>query len=545
MAPTSSPVVLIVGAGPVGLTLAAHLNHHGVGCRLIDKALIATDKSKALVIWARTQEMLDKLGIIDAFRGAGIFLNAARLYGGSGPLVRIPFEPTGTMYGKPLMLAQSETERLLAEHLRSRGITVERPVELTELAEQGDHVRATLHHADGRDEEVQCSYLVGCDGAHSTVRKKLAIEFTGAAEPNDWILADTRIEGPLPLDEMSVFWHSKGALVFFPFAEGRCRMVADVGRARGTGKPDDPTLEQAQAIVDERGQAGVRLSDPVWLAGFRINERKVGAYGKGRVFLAGDSAHIHSPAGGQGMNTGMQDAWNLAWKLALVHAGRARTSLLDSYTQERSKVGDVVLRAAARMTWVALLPDPITRFFRNTIVRVGGRLPAFQRNFVRYLAELSIHYPESPLNGETIGPWDGGIRPGDRVPDATLKVPATGREERLHALLRGNVHDLLLLPASADAVALNALEDVRKQAAAAFGDLVRAHLIVPGTTPPAGNLDASLRLDPDGNVRKMMGAKETALALIRPDGYLGYRGQSADWQGLRNHLERYLIPLPA
>jgi hypothetical protein len=228
------------------------------------------------------------------------------------------------------------------------------------------------------------------------------------------------------------------------------------------------------------------------------------------------------------MNTGMQDAWNLAWKLALVHAGRARTSLLDSYTQERSKVGDVVLRAAARMTWVALLPDPITRFFRNTIVRVGGRLPAFQRNFVRYLAELSIHYPESPLNGETIGPWDGGIRPGDRVPDATLKVPATGREERLHALLR-----------------VNALEDVRKQAAAAFGDLVRAHLIVPGTTPPAGNLDASLRLDPDGNVRKMMGAKETALALIRPDGYLGYRGQSADWQGLRNHLERYLIPLPA
>jgi 2-polyprenyl-6-methoxyphenol hydroxylase-like FAD-dependent oxidoreductase len=203
---TGSCAALVVGAGPVGLTLAAHLHHHGLACRLIDRAPAPSDKSKALVLWGRSLEMLDDLGIAGDFVQAGRFLNASRIYGDSRLLVRIPFTPENTEYPRPLMLAQSETERLLTEHLQRVGVTVERPVELTTFSDHGDHVVATLRHADGRDESIRCDWLLGCDGAHSTVRKALGLEFTGEADPNDFLLADCRVEGPIPHDELSLFW---------------------------------------------------------------------------------------------------------------------------------------------------------------------------------------------------------------------------------------------------------------------------------------------------------------------------------------------------
>jgi 2-polyprenyl-6-methoxyphenol hydroxylase-like FAD-dependent oxidoreductase len=541
-APDVSCPALVVGAGPVGLTLVAHLHHHGISCRLLDRSPTASDKSKALVVWGRTQEMLDDLGIVDDFLRAGRFLNEARLYGGAHLLARIPFTPEGTEYPRPLMLAQSETERLLAEYLRRVGVEVERPVELTSLTDHGDRIAAVLRHADGREEHVACAWLLGCDGAHSTVRKQLGLDFTGEAEPNDFILADCRVEGPIPPDELSLFWHHKGVLAFFPFAD-RCRIIADLGTVHATTRPPEPSLAEVQAIVDERGPIGVRLSEPHWLAGFRINERKVADYRRGRIFLAGDAAHIHSPAGGQGMNTGMQDTWNLAWKLALVHTGRARPSLLDSYTPERSEVGEMVLRQAARMTRVATLRNSVGQFFRNRAVGLLGRLPAFRRGFINYLTEVAVHYPHSPLNAETTHPaWASGcIHPGDRVPDTRLREPATGREQRLMPLLRGPQHHLLLLPA--DGTVGSEMSEIRQRVEASYPGLISVHVIVPGDSfTPKGNAPSSIWLDPAGSVRQSLGAHEPALALVRPDGYLGYRCQPASWEGLRGYLERYLIP---
>ncbi len=530
---------LVVGAGPVGLTMAAHLHHHGLSCRIIDRSPTPSDKSKALVLWARSLEMFDNLGIVEPFLAAGMFLNAARFHGNGRLLVRIPIHPAGTEYPRPLMLAQSETERLLGEHLQAVGVPVERSVELTDFTVHGDHVTATLHHSAGPDEQVRCEWLLGCDGAHSTVRKKLSLEFTGSAEPNDWVLADVRLEGSIPHDEMSLFMHAKGVLVFFPFGTDRYRIVGDMGPARGTGRPADPSLAEVQALVDERGPGGIQVMDPVWLSGFRINERKVGTYSRGRVFLAGDAAHIHSPAGGQGMNTGMQDACNLAWKIALVQAGRARPSpLLDSYSQERSAVGEMVLRQAARMTWGATLRNPVVQLLRNRLVGWMGRLPAFQRGFTSYLSELAVHYPHSPLNGESTGAgWlAGSVRPGDRVPDIRLRSQETGQEQRLLAILRGCQHNLLLLPTAADAATLTSLRDICQRVEQTYPGLIRTHLIFPA--------DAGLSsawLDPTGAVRKTFGARETALALVRPDGYLGYRSQPASWEGLRGYLDRYLM----
>jgi 2-polyprenyl-6-methoxyphenol hydroxylase-like FAD-dependent oxidoreductase len=524
--------------------MAAHLHHHGIPCRIIDRAGAPSDKSKALVLWGRSLEMLDDLGIAENFLRAGTFLHAASIHGGSRVLVRIPFMLEGTEYNRPLMLAQSETERLLGEHLRRVGIEVERRVELTAFTDHGDRVVATLRHADGREEQVSCDWLFGCDGAHSTVRHGLKMDFTGEAEPSDFILADCRVEGPIPLDELSLFWHHKGVLAFFPFAAGRCRIIADMGTAQTTGHPPDPSLSDVQNIVNERGPAGVRLSDPHWLAGFRIHERKVAEYRRGRAFLAGDAAHIHSPAGGQGMNTGMQDTWNLAWKLALVQKGHARPSLLDSYTLERGAVGEMVLRNAARLTRVALLRNPIGQFLRNRLAALLGHLSAFRRSFVRDLTELSIHYPKSPLNGEnSVLPWaSGSIRPGDRFPEARLREPGTGREQRLLLLLRGPQHNLLLLPATTDASILTGLDEIRRRVEETYPNLIRVHLIVPGDSlmqEVAGF--ASVWLDPAGSVRQALGTREKALALVRPDGYLGYRAQPALWDFLREYLDRYLI----
>jgi 2-polyprenyl-6-methoxyphenol hydroxylase-like FAD-dependent oxidoreductase len=527
---TAECTCLIVGGGPVGLTMAAHLHRHGIACRVVDRTPQPSQYSKALVLWPRTLEMLDALGIADDFARAGMFLNRARIHAGGRLLARIALELTDTRFPQALMLAQSETERLLIAHLERAGVTVERPVELTAFAEEGDHVRAILHHGDGRIETVRCDWLLGCDGAHSTVRREMGAVFTGHAEPNDWMLADCRVEGPVPQDELSLFWHSRGVLAFFPFAPGRCRVIADLGPAHGDGRPADPSLADVQAAVDERGPPGVRLSEPHWLSGFRINERMVADYQRGRVLLAGDAAHIHSPAGGQGMNTGMQDTWNLAWKLALVQQRAAPPSLLHSYGHERSRVGAMVLKNASRLTTLGTLRNPLTRGMRSALVRLVTGFAVFRRRFARTLSELDIHYPDSPLNGEANGRrWARSApRPGDRLPDVRVRS-AAGHEEWLLRLLRDPRHHLLLLPADGDPFSMHALLGIQAAVTAAYAHLIDVHV-----------LDSTA--DALASVRRLLGARTTAIVLVRPDGYISYRAQPALWDGLRTHLEKYLLP---
>jgi 2-polyprenyl-6-methoxyphenol hydroxylase-like FAD-dependent oxidoreductase len=297
------------------------------------------------------------------------------------------------------MLPQSETERLLEENLAAQGISVERQVELASFVNGEDGVRAVLRHPDGREESVAADWLVGCDGAHSAVRHGLGVPFTGETMDSDWILADVHVQGyPFPDSEAAVFWHRDGVFVIFPISPGRYRLLADLPSSGAAHSPA-PTLEQVQALMDRRGPQGMVASDPVWLTGFNINGRKVSRYRWGRTFLAGDAAHIHSPAGGQGMNTGMQDAFNLAWKLALVMHGTCGEDVLDSYSPERSAVGDEVLKAAGRLTAVATLKNPIAQSARNLVGHLLLGLAPVQHAVANTVTELSIGYPATPLNG--------------------------------------------------------------------------------------------------------------------------------------------------
>jgi 2-polyprenyl-6-methoxyphenol hydroxylase-like FAD-dependent oxidoreductase len=355
---TMTSQVLVVGAGPVGLTLAAELKRYGVSVRIVDKASSRTDKSKALVVWSRTLELLARAGCAEAFVAAGCKVVAVNLNAGGRPLGRVTFDAVDSPYPYALMLPQSDTERLLEEHGAALGVTVEREVELTTFVADGEGATAELRHADGRIETVRADWLVGCDGAHSAVRHGLGFTFEGDTLRSDWVLADVHLAGvPVPSSELAMYAHAEDVLALFPIAPGRYRVIADVGDT-GAAPPAEPTLDEVQALLDRRGPGGIAASDPIWLSAFRINERKVKSYRAGRVFLAGDAAHVHSPAGGQGMNTGMQDAFNLAWKLAMAARGVAGERLLASYDAERSAVGDMVLRNAGRLTAAATMKEP-------------------------------------------------------------------------------------------------------------------------------------------------------------------------------------------
>jgi len=484
-----NPKVLIAGAGPVGLTLANELVRHGISVRIVDRAAARTDKSKALVLWSRTLELLDDAGYAGDFLAAGMPAHGAQISTGTEIVARVSFNLVDSRFAYALMIAQSETERVLEERLAAAGVTVERTVELTGFSDKGGSVEAVLAKANGTRETIEADWLVGCDGAHSTVRHGLGFAFEGSTLQSRWALADGHIEGLAPADHLHIFWHRDGILAFFPIAADRWRVIANLGPAKDGETNPDPTLEEINVLMARRGSPGIVMSDPVWLAAFRINERKVRDYSRGRVFLAGDAAHIHSPAGGQGMNTGMQDAFNLAWKLALVIEGAAKPSLLDSYSPERTAVGDRVLKNAGRLTEAATLSNPLLQDVRNAIVRFAATFPHFRHKVADQLAEMDIGYPDSPLTAGN-GHAATGPRAGERWPH---RLPEGAGGRKFTAL------------GPADMVA---------GLAAKFPKLVAA--------APAG--------DP---------AQATALRLIRPDGYVGFAGSPKD--ALR--AEAYLASL--
>jgi len=486
--------ILIVGAGPVGLTLAVELTRFGLPVRIVDRAAARTDKSKALVLWSRSLELMDRTGETSAFLAAGMRSGGANILAEGRQLGRVSFTTEGTPYPFALMIPQSETERLLEEHLAASGVTVGRQVELIRFTPGADGVEAVLRGVDGSEETVQAPWMIGCDGAHSAVRHGLGMAFEGDTLPSQWVLADVHLKGlPTAPDELALFWHADGVLALFPISPGRYRMIADIGETGdGTARPD-PTLEEVQGLLNRRGQPGMVASDPIWLAGFRINERKVKSYSAGRVFLAGDAAHIHSPAGGQGMNTGMQDAFNLAWKLALVVQGKAAAEpLLESYSIERSAVGDTVLSNAGRMTAVATMRGSAKQTLRNLMASLMLHVPAIRRVMGRTLSELTIAYPQSPLTVPG-GRHSGGPAAGDRMPPRPGEPPIGAGDTPRFALF-----------AEASPAAMELL--------ARYGALMEA-------TPRAP-------------------IKPGAMWLVRPDGYVALVAKAGEWTEIEGYLDR-------
>ncbi|MGW0333199.1 FAD-dependent monooxygenase [Streptomyces sp. NPDC003011] len=498
--------VLVVGAGPTGLALAAQLRGHGAAFRIVDRSLDRVHESRALGIQPRTLEALAGFGVTDELVARGNPAVRLRMQL-PGRVVRMPLFDIGladTAYPFLLFLSQAETESVLAEYLAGRDVAVERGTELVRLEDTGSSVRCRLRRGDGPEEIVDARYVVGCDGAHSTVRAQAGIGFQGYAYPQTYLLADLEVDGLEP-GAVNTYMTGSGMLFFFPLGSpATWRMLA----VRPPGAPDsEVTLGLLQEVADTYTTDRLELRDPVWTTAFRLHNRGAVHYRSGPFFLAGDAAHIHSPAGAQGMNTGIQDALNLGWKLALVCRGRAPEELLETYETERAPVGRGVRRFTDRAFTIGTSGNPVIRLAR---ARLAPRLAPLallasgpRKRLFRTVSELAVHYRRSPVTVAG-SRWPGrGPRAGDRLPDLPRGLQARTAGPGWHLLLSGP-------PATWPDERLASVVGGRD-------DLIGVHRL--GRRSPW---------------------QTEAQALVRPDGYLGYVARGADLAGLRAYLDRWL-----
>jgi len=565
--------VLVVGAGPTGLVLASELLRRGATVRVIDKLAAPTPHSRALGVHARTLEILDDLGIADALIARGLRIVGTQMQTATTVLAKVDFDDLDSRYPFMLCASQVETEAVLRDHFASLGGTIDRAHELVSFAERDGGVDAVLRTPRG-DEHVRAAWIAGCDGAHSTVRHAVGAAFVGHAYEDTFALADVRIDWDAPTDRANVFLAEDGVAAIFPIRGERWRVIASLTPELGdppasSDGPAEPDLAiaQVQAIVEHRVGRAMPMHDVAWVSKFRINCRQVDRYRHGRAFLAGDAAHVHSPIGGQGMNTGIQDAHNLAWKLALVCRGAAGEALLDSYTAERHPIGQHVLAQTDRVTRLGMLTG-VAASLRNQLVRVVAGFDPVRRRVARDASELDVAYADSPIVGERVtstwvarlGTAEAGetptvgtriafantARPGTRMLDGAVWRSVDGASAsvatRLAKVVASERFTLLLFDGRATtAEGYAALAAIAERVRARFGDHIATHVVVPTGRRPA-NLPAALSVlhDVERELEVRYAAATECLYLVRPDLYIGFRSQPADGDAVMAYCERFL-----
>ncbi len=491
--------VLVVGAGPTGLVLAAELLARGIRTRIIDKGDGIALQTRAIGIHARTLEIFDMMGLAERFIEHGQVVNQLRFYSEGRCLAGLEFARCGSRrFGFLLDLPQHQTERLLRARITELGGVVEDGTELTGLTAGGDAVTAAVRSHRGSG-VIIAEYVAGCDGAHSRVRRELGLAFHGHPYPQDWLLADVLLDWDPGEHAVHAFFRRDGLpVIFFPMRGHRWRLTLPFAGSRDR---QPPTLDEIQELTDQRAPRLVTVSDPTWLASFRCHRRSASAYRRGRVLLAGDAVHIHTPAGGQGLNTGIADAHNLAWKLALVASGRTPDALLDSYGTERHPVAEDVLRLSHALVHYGTISHPVRRRVRNVVVPALGGNPVIQRRAARRISQIYVCYPPGPLTRPDRG--RGGSKAGQRMPD--IQVRADGQPSTLHAVLRGGGH-VLVVPA---VHAASVLDDS-------------------GLRPYLGDLNV------------VTGEDGGPAVLVRPDGHVAARGGPGRMETVTGYLRDLL-----
>ncbi|HEX9042920.1 MAG TPA: FAD-dependent monooxygenase [Trebonia sp.] len=495
--------ILVAGAGPAGLALALQAHDHGAAVRIVERRLAAARPSRALLMHARTLEVLRPLGVTDALLACADTAPTADLQLGSR-VIRVTiagFALPDTAFPHLTLIRQADVERILAHALSERGIGVERGTELVSVRDGPDGVGAVLRSA-GRTEHAVFDFVAGCDGAGSTVRAQAGIGWPGQPYPVEVLLADAELDGDLAAGAARVVAGRRGLVFAFPLGEqATWRLLAT--RTAGAGQsppgqlgPPVPAAE-IQELIDEAGM-GVRITELAWSSRVRVQRRVATRFSSGRLYLAGDAAHAYSPAAGQGMNAGLQDAVNLGWKLAFGAAQSGDGRLLRSYDLERRAVARLTLAMTHAVFWAEAATGPVPSALRGRLAPLAAPvlpavLPAVAGSRLgaggfRVLAQLRFGYRRSPLSFEGEPRRRHGPRAGDRLPDQL--VTSGGQAVRLHALLaRPGVHVLL----DRDAGPLSAL-------------------------PPHPLL----------HVHRISSSPGHGLIAVRPDGYIGFRGQTVE-----------------
>lgn len=504
--------VLVVGAGPTGLTMAHELARHGVPVRLIDGAAGPAVTSRALATHPRTLETYDQMGVLQTLLPRGRRVQAFTLHQNGRVLAKLAadYSRLPTRFPFTLMVDQVITEEVLREAAAARGVAVEWGTCLASVRQDGERALAQLRGRSGLIEDVEVPWLIGCDGAHSTVRKQLGLSLLGDSSET-WLIADAMIDAGPP-DE-SIHWvrTRMGTVMAVPYpAPGKWRLldtvdVTDVSRAE--------VAERFSSKLSAGLGRTVSVQEPSWVSVFTIQQRMIQSMRSGRCFVAGDAAHVHSPASGQGMNTGIQDACNLAWKLAAVARGRAADRLLDTYSAERVPIGRELLKFTARATHLIQLKNPVTASMLPIAFTAATSVPALkskiERKIMGGMSALGLSYRQSPLTASQPG------RPTVPAPgERAARVTASGAGQAGWAGLLAELQDprwCLLLSGARPALAVPSRQGLAENLAAQYGDWLSVRLL----SAADGSLREGLHLGPG------------AWLLIRPDGYVAARGDDS------------------
>jgi 2-polyprenyl-6-methoxyphenol hydroxylase-like FAD-dependent oxidoreductase len=524
---------LIVGAGPVGLTLACQLQQFGTSYRIIDQLESPVIQTKAAAVWSRTSEFLAQMGLFEQFKETGLACYGASFFADGKRVAQLNLDSIDSLYNYVLMIPQHTTEKILRDYLAEHDGGVEYGLQLQAVEQSQDQVSVTLESG----ETIVSRWLVGCDGAHSSVRQALDLPFDGKKLKSQWIVADVQIEG-LPLgDEILLFMHEEGPTGLFPLGDNHFRMVAETDDVMDTNNLGRAEFEVERLLKARISGDDLQIHDICRAGYFSIDERQVSQYKLGRVFLAGDSAHVHSPLGGQGMNTGMQDVNNLGWKLAMVAQGKMRESLLDTYHEERHPVGEWLVETTSKGTEMLTNRRPIMATFRKQAARFLSSLPPVQNKIRNTLSELDINYRDQTLAQEPkfIGKgwrFQKGIKSGERAPDGSVLV--SGEENRLSTYIRGCYFHLLLFD-SGESRAWSEMSDIAASIREDFADTVRIHFIGAKRVGPEIAKEHYL-YDHKEELHNIYAATEPSAYLVRPDGYVTYRCQPIDQVELLNYI---------
>jgi 2-polyprenyl-6-methoxyphenol hydroxylase-like FAD-dependent oxidoreductase len=509
--------VLIVGAGPTGLMLANQLGRRGIRARIVDRHTGPSLETRALGVQARTLEIYSHLGIAEQALQLGKRATGANMWAQGRRRTRLPLGDIGrdlSPYPFLLILGQDDNERLLAEALKSWGMMVEWNTELIGLAQNTDYVIAKLRQSDGTIREVTAAWVAGCDGARSAVREMNGIGFQGAPYDHVFYVADTQMTGPMMPEELNVYLWRDGFHLFFPMRGNDHWRVVGILPSALRGR-DDVTFDQLFPSIRQQAGAGLSLQGCSWFSTYRIHHRRAERFRDGHCFLLGDAAHIHSPVGAQGMNTGLQDAYNLAWKLALVISGQAGARLLDSYEDERIPVAKRLLSTTDRAFTVIVSDTKLAGLFRTRIMTklmaLAMRLRPVRELAFRTISQTGIAYPNSSLSEALPGLPEGAPRPGDRFPWLRLKLSSDGPAEDFFGKLDDTRFSLILIGQSAPPDCLQGL-----------GDLLRTYEVL---SDPANDRELARAHIP-----------ELAFYLLRPDGHIGLAGSRLESGAVKRYL---------
>lgn len=425
--------VLIVGAGPTGLNLANLLAQYGIPHRIIDQKIEPIHTSNALAIQPRSLEMWESMGIAEQAIARGKKILGLSLSNVNRHIAKINFAnlQLSTSFPFILGLPQAESEKILAEHLVKQGGRVERGIKLVDIHQTPENVTVELLNANDQPESVTCNWLIAADGSHSIIRKKLNLEFKGATLQEKFIMMDAIISTEFDPDYFHAILSPKGPLVFATLRDAT-RIICTVTHDPGIKDFENPTIEDFNYVIKQRSCLPLTINKSLWISHFTINHRLIDNYRSGQVLFAGDSAHVHSPVGGQGMNTGMQDSFNLAWKLAQVIKGKSNPKLLDTYNLERRPIAEKVLSNTTAMTEMVAIKNPIFITLRNAVMGFILKLKSVQNIFISRVSELGISYPVNNII----------MNSGKRAPDGFL-LDNNNKKISLYSLFKGVKHKLL------------------------------------------------------------------------------------------------------